>query len=193
MAIAEVTSVGPLKTPYRVLVDNNGDSPRSWASLIRPCVSSDEYGRLYVCNNILVGVRYDNRCYLAYDLNNGQAFGHGIIENLSPFICLGDADKPNAIDIERTWDQIAEHVEFCVTTEDFCHARAFLNGDATPGCPPLAAVRAGIAEASPHISLAAKMLLACYDESLTKIRSRLSESKSRSDDATEQNHEPEPE
>lgn len=189
MAIAEITGVGPLKTSYRVLVDNNGDSPRSWASLVRPDASLDKYGQLYFCNNFLVGVRYDNRCYLAYDLKNKHAFGYGKIEKLSPFICLDDADKPSAIDIERTCDQITKHVEFCVTTEDPSHAQAFLNGDTTPGCPPLAAIRAGLAQDSAHLSSAAKMLLACYHESFTKIRSRLSESKSRSDNARKQNDE----
>ncbi|MHC4179113.1 MAG: hypothetical protein ACYSWU_16490 [Planctomycetota bacterium] len=170
---------------------NNGDSPRSWASLIRPDKCSDKYGQLYLCNDFLIGVRYDNRCFLAYDLRNKQAYGHGKIETLSPFVCLTPNDSPSNVDVTRTCEQIAEYADFCSTTEDIRHAQAFLDGDSVPGCPPLAEVRTALSADAPLLSSTAKTLLACYDEAHSKVRSRLAESTVSTKDATEQRDEPE--
>ena len=185
MAIAEVTDVGLLKSSYRVLVVNNGDSPRSWASVIRPANASDEYGQLYICRNrYLVGIRHDNSCYLAYDLRDRVAFGHGRIETLSPFVCLDGRDEPDGGDLERTCHRIRKHAEFCMRSDDRRCAQSFLDGASVPGCPPLADVRSGLDADSPGIRSAAAALLTCYDEALARVRSRVSSSEDVFDSAT---------
>jgi len=190
MAIAEVAYTSLFTTSYHVLVDNNGDSPRSWASLIRPVDSLDEYGQLYLCNNnYLVGIRYDNRCYLAYDLENKVPYGHGQIESLSPFICLGKNDQVNETDVTRTIDRIQEYADFCATTEDVRHAQSFLDGDSVPGCPPLAAIRDAVETENLSIASAANKLLSCYDDALTRIRTRTVASQEAARNAAEQSGE----
>ena len=177
MAIAEVGDTTFYKTSYRVLVDNNGDWPRSWASLIRPAGSKDDYGQLYLCrNNFLVGVRYDNRCYLAYDLANRIPFGHGDIETLSPFVCLKDGDRLNESDLDRTIASIQEYTDACTASEDVRPAQSFLDGKSAPGCPPFAAIQDGLGSDNPAVSSAAQRLLSCYNDAFAKKRSRVSAS-----------------
>ena len=109
MALTRVDSENGLLTRLKVLGANNGDSPRSWASVVRPMNPSDEYGQLYLTQlNMLVGTRYDNHCYLAYDLDNKQFFGHGDIEHVSPFICLDFDDDLHDDDIRSIEKAISE-------------------------------------------------------------------------------------
>lgn len=175
MAIAEVGDVGTFTTSYRVLVYNNGDSPRSWASLIRPDKSSDEYGQLYLNNGLLIGVRYNNRCFLAFDLQNQEDYGHDKVETLSPFVCLEAGATPSEIDVARTCEHIQGYAVFLATPQNVGSARAFLEGQTFPGCPPGAAIRATLASDSPPIAAAAKRLLSSYDEARARILSRLPE------------------
>ena len=51
---------------------NNGDSPRSWASVIRPQGAlDDDYGQLYISpEGMILGIRYENKCYFAYDTSS---------------------------------------------------------------------------------------------------------------------------
>ena len=192
MAIAQISGKNNFKTTYRVLVDNNGDSPRSWASVFRPDGSTDEYGQLYLKDGILVGVRYDNRCYLAYDLGNNKAYGHGDVELLSPFVCLSVSDVPNKVDIQRTIDQIKEHAKFCETTDDIRHAQSFVNGEPVPGCPPMKELRSAFATKPAPVAAVANLMLACYDDAYAKLTTRIA-TNSGANDATEQTDEREPE
>jgi hypothetical protein len=173
MAIAEIATVSPYRTSYRVLVDNNGDSPRSWASLIRPEKSADDYGQLYLCKDFLIGVRYDNRCYLAFDLKNQQRYGHEIVESLPPFLCLNDSDKPNASDTQRIINRIQKYAVFCATTEDVRHASGFLNGELIPGCPNLTSVRRGLQHGNTKFSAIAKRIDDAYSDAFAKLRPRV--------------------
>src|SRR5262249_23592679 len=53
-----------------VLVETNGDSPRSFLRIVRPAGAEDNYGQLYVTpGRFLLGLRTENRCFMAYDLN----------------------------------------------------------------------------------------------------------------------------
>ena len=173
MAITERTSSGIYKSKYRVLVDTNGDSPRSWASIIRPDGSTDEYGQLYFKNGYLLGVRYDNRCYLAYELASSTPYGHGDIESISPFICLSAGDTPNKIDLERTCDRINECAEHCQNSDDNRPAEAFLNSDYAPGCPDMDNLDESTL--SPDIRSLANSLVACYDAAFDRLKSQLDE------------------
>ncbi len=191
MAIAEISSKDNLKTTYRVLVDNNGDSPRSWASVVRPDVSTDEYGQLYLKDGFLIGVRYENKCYLAYDLGKRKAYGHGDIELLSPFVCLSASDVPNKIDIQRTCGHIKEYASFCETTDDIRHAQSFAKGEPVPGCPPTRELRSAVATKPAPVASVATLLLDCYDDAYAKLKTRIAKNSAASG-ATEQPDEREP-
>lgn len=174
MAIAEVAEVGRFKTSYRVLVQTNGDSPRSWASLIRPVGSSDDYGQLYLTRDeILVGVRYDNRAFLAYDLKHKSAHGHGAIESLSPFVCLDEVSEPSPTDLKSTCKHIEEHAAFCAQTTDPRHAEDLFAGKPARGCPSAESIRAGVQSANPRIAVVAEELQECYDKGIAEVRARV--------------------
>lgn len=172
MALARVSHQDNWTTTYRVLIDNNGDWPESWASVIRPDGSTDEYGQLYLKNGFLIGVRYENKCYLAYDLKNYKAYGHSDIETLSPFVCLAPGDIPSQADVQRTCDCIIEHALFCNSTSDIRHAQAFLNGEPVPGCPSTRELRSALSGRPTAVASVAKSLLSCYDDAFGKLRTR---------------------
>jgi len=95
MALAEVTADGPVRMTCRVIGTNNGDWPRSWTPVVRPATQAHEgYGQLYLSPaGVLVGIRYRNRCFLAYDRKTGRFFGHGDVETISPFVLIGPSTR----------------------------------------------------------------------------------------------------
>lgn len=100
MAITKVAGSTNYTATYKVLGTNNGDSPHSFLTIVRPSDSTESYGQLYLANNQwLLGIRYENNCYLAYDLVNQKFYGHGDIEKLSPFIALNTEGKLNSRDV----------------------------------------------------------------------------------------------
>jgi len=73
------------------LVVTNGDNPRSYLRIIRPAEAEDKYGQLYLTeDHWLLGLRTENRCFFAYDLGAGKPYGHGAVEELSPFLAIGN-------------------------------------------------------------------------------------------------------
>lgn len=101
LALARVEDAGLFATRYKVLATTNGDSPRSYLLIVRPAGMPDEYGQIYLTpGRLLAGVRYDNKLFLAYDLDSQQAIGHGEVELLSPFLCLGKETVPNQVDAQ---------------------------------------------------------------------------------------------
>lgn len=101
MAIARIKSTNWLYMTLEAYGTTNGDSPRSYLLVVRPAPPKPvSYGALHLANQgrLLVGLRYDNRCFLAYDIPNKQFFGHGDIEKLSPFLLLDDKSPPHAPD-----------------------------------------------------------------------------------------------
>jgi hypothetical protein len=185
MAIAEIPNKDKLKLTCRVLVSNNGDWPRSWASVVRPHGAADEYGQLYLKDGMLIGIRYENKCYLAYDLGKNKAYGHGAIELISPFVCLYAGDTPNKVDIERTCEHITKAASFCESSDDIRHAQAFLSGEPIPGCPPTRELRSALATQTEAVASAATLMLGCYDVAYAKLRTRIAV-KSSTSDTTEQ-------
>jgi len=102
MALTKQVGVTDYTTTYKLLGTTNGDSPRSFLTIVWPSTSHDEYGQLYLANNQwLLGVRYDNHCFLAYDLVNQKFYGHGDIEKLSPFLALDATQSWNAEDVAK--------------------------------------------------------------------------------------------
>lgn len=184
MAIAEIPNKDKLKLTGRVLVSNNGDWPRSWASVVRPHGSADEYGQLYLKDGMLIGIRYENKCYLAYDLGKNKAYGHGAIELISPFVCLSAGDIPNKIDIERTCEHIAKIASICETSDDIRRTQVFLNGEPIPGCPPIRELRSALSTQPEAVASAATLMLGCYDVAYAKLSTRIAV-KSSTNDGTE--------
>jgi hypothetical protein len=186
MAIAKITSQDNIRTTYQILVENNGDSPRSWASVIRPEGSPDDYGQLYLKNDLLIGVRYGNRCFLAYDLRTGTAYGHGDIESLSPFIALSAGDTPDMGDLQRTCERVTEYADFCKTAGDTRLIEAFIGGDTVPGCPLTKPLRQLADEPDAELADVANALLKCYDRAYDSLK----DGTPPPSDETEQLHEP---
>ncbi len=79
---------------FDVLAETNGDSPRRYLHIVRPDKTQDSYGQLYLTRkNWLVAMRYDNKMYMAYDLNSGKPYVRDDVMALSPFIMI-DPDTP---------------------------------------------------------------------------------------------------
>ncbi|MCA9449937.1 MAG: hypothetical protein KC931_22640, partial [Candidatus Omnitrophica bacterium] len=109
MALAKSDRISWWKQEFEVLGCNNGDSPRSWASVIRPAgAPAEDYGQLYWSpEDVLVGIRYDQKCFLAYDLPRDRFIGHDDVEELSPFILLGPDTVPHEPDVQAIREEIA--------------------------------------------------------------------------------------
>lgn len=79
---------------YDVLVTTGGDSPRSYLRIVYPAGQPKVPGRVFFVDGWLISLRNDNnRSYMAYDLRTDRAYGSGEIENLSPFLALGEDDE----------------------------------------------------------------------------------------------------
>ena len=95
----------------RVLVETNGDSPRTWQTIIRPATANDD-GVLAAAispTGLLCGFRYEDHCFFAYDLNAEKRYGRNNIRNVSPFVLLS-ADTPlHEPDVERVAKRIREY------------------------------------------------------------------------------------
>lgn len=88
---------------YDVLVETNGDSPRSYLRIVRPSGAEEKYGQLYLTDDgWLLGLRSENRCFFAYDTKRQLPYGHTEVEELSPFLALGQASElhePDVVDL----------------------------------------------------------------------------------------------
>jgi hypothetical protein len=154
MAIARLERDGPLFTNLTVLGTNNGDFPRSWASVIRSSGAKDEYGQLYLTDDqILIGIRYENRCYMTYDIEQRKFLSHGDIESLSPFVCLNADSKIHEPDVQRIH-------EFMRTNAAGC-----------PGFPHRDTLQAGLQHPNPRVREIAKGLLGLSDSRSTSTGS----------------------
>ncbi len=102
MVLGQMIQQGLFTNTYKSLGQTNGDSPRSWAGVIRPNrTPEDNYGQLYMNSaGLLVGIRYDHKAYLAYDTKTGEFSGHGKIEKLSPFVLLDEGVSINPKDVD---------------------------------------------------------------------------------------------
>jgi hypothetical protein len=109
MVLGRLESDSFMGKTFSSLGATNGDSPQSWASVIRPQGALDLYGQLYFTkNNVLLGIRFENRCYLAYDFSGKGFLGHGNIEGLSPFLLVEDGPGIHGSDIDRIKDYITK-------------------------------------------------------------------------------------
>lgn len=101
MALGRIESESAFGTKIRAFGSTNGDSPRSWASVVRPADPMGGYGQLYLTHDQrLVGVRFENHSYLVFDLANDRFVGREDIEAISPFLCLDADDRLHEPDVE---------------------------------------------------------------------------------------------
>lgn len=104
MALTTLSRKTILTRYMKVLVAADGGTPGSFASIVRPADASDSYGQVYLCGNrYLIGVRSANECYLAYDLETRKGYGRGTIEEISPFICIGDDTAVKETDVANLY------------------------------------------------------------------------------------------
>jgi hypothetical protein len=87
---------------FEVLTATNGDSPRFYLHIVRPDEAQEGYGQLYLAKtNWLVGVRYENKMYLAYDLNSKKPYVQDDVLALSPFILIGNDTRLKQADCDQ--------------------------------------------------------------------------------------------
>jgi hypothetical protein len=180
MAIARLEASGFFSERFKVLVDTNGDWPRSWQSLVRPEGSTDEYGQLYLApGQILVGVRYENKCYLAYDLQANQSIGFEAIENISPFVCLDKDSTLNETDVIRLTttmrDDLQEHMQAPnQLLAPFLSGTLRAGGANMSGYPTIESLEQALQHDNPQVREVAKKLFdihqAAVEKSLPKFR-----------------------
>ena len=106
LVLGRLRSKTPWSRTYEVLVVTNGDSPRSYLRIVRPAGAEEKYGQLYLTDDgMLLGVRYKNFCFFAYDLRSGKPHDYGAVEELSPFLTI-DKDaglhEPDVANLKAT-------------------------------------------------------------------------------------------
>ena len=158
----------------KVVGTNNGDSPRSWASVIRPANKLKEGGgQLYISDHgLLVGFRYDNRCYLAYDMLADKFYGHGDIENLSPFVLIGPNDLLYEPDVDALLYEARRQVQMLEESMTASSAAVFLTGKEGPGYPSINTLKAELSHENKEVRKLAKRLIDIYEDAVphaTKI------------------------
>lgn len=109
IALAVVTDKNAWRTRYRVIGYTRGDHPREWLSVVRPTPIDDRLGGLTVSadGKTVVGTRYDNHAFFAYDVATGKFVGEDIVR-LSPFLLLGPDEIPSDDDAQRVLARIRE-------------------------------------------------------------------------------------
>jgi hypothetical protein len=143
MALARKSADLLVYRKEKVIGTNNGDSPRSWACVIRPLEKAQsDYGcLLYSDSGWLLGMRYDDHCYFAYHIPTDRFLGHGDIEGLSPFLLMKADTAPNPVDVSALM------------------ARMKKDGPGGPGCPTELVLRDGLTHPNPRVRTLAQQLL----------------------------------
>lgn len=101
MALGRERPAGLVRRTFDVVGSNNGDWPRSWAPVVRPADRAHEaYGQLYLSEaGMVVGIRHGYCCFLAYDTRTARFYGHGDVEDLSPFVLIGPGTTMHQADV----------------------------------------------------------------------------------------------
>ncbi len=159
-----------LMREMKVLGTNNGDSPRSWASVVRPAgAQARENRKLYLSEDgFLVGIRYDHKCYLAYDTVSGEFYGHGDIENLSPFILIGPTTPMHKPDVDSVLEEVKKGAEHLSITQDISAAASYLKGETRPGYPKPSKLKKGMLHDNQEVRKLAAQLFEIHQYSIEK-------------------------
>jgi hypothetical protein len=109
MAMGKLEHKGRFFTHYTCLGITHFDSPRSYAALIFPSQPADSLKGALVqsSNGLILGLRGNDRCFLAYQPQSGKFLGYGDIEQLSPFVLLGPTDELNPTDVKQIDEALA--------------------------------------------------------------------------------------
>ena len=148
LVIARLKEQSSFQSVYRGLVTTNGDSPRSWVFVVRPDDCREGYGQVYVTDRYIVGVRYENRCYMAYDRILNKPIGPDDVEAVSPFICLADDDLPHLPDVQTIVDNVPSDATY--------HRRL----------PTRQAVEQGLKHPNPGVREVAEQILAANEKAV---------------------------
>jgi len=177
MAIAKLESKGVLTHRVNVLGTNNGDSPRSYASLVRPAgAPSHDYGQLYVTDlGMVIGIRYDNKCYLAYDTISDKFYGHGDVEEISPFVLIRPNTLMHQADVEAIIEEVKRGANFLSTDADIRIPAKYLAGYTLPGYPRAQTLIDGLSHANPTVQELSRRILDIHEAGLKKASERLAE------------------
>jgi hypothetical protein len=110
LAIARVESQRWYGAQYAGLETTNGDSPRSYASIVRPDpLAEPRYGQLHLgADGRVVAVRSRNHAYMVFDPNTDERWSHAKIYELSPFLLLDAQAKPVEHDVKLISYAIAD-------------------------------------------------------------------------------------
>lgn len=201
MAIVVLIYDGPVHREFKVLAEAHGDWPRSWASVIRPADAIESYGQLYLTDQQwIVGVRYSNEAYLAYDLNKKVQVLSPITQ-LSPFVLLGRNSRPLREDVQATLTTMRNHEAHAQSTLDRRHLLASLSAAQASsvnrlpastdgstqspledpslapmvqfwlsGYPRPEALQVGVQSKNPHVVRIAHQLLQAHEEILQRLQ-----------------------
>lgn len=110
MALGIKEPGGLLYQDYRIFGSTNGDSPRSYATMIR---TTDQHAYDYGClvptpdRKMLLGLRVDNQCYFSFEFANGNFKRWDDIEKISPFALVLPDSKLRMGDVQllrERWD-----------------------------------------------------------------------------------------
>lgn len=142
MALATLETDNPIWLQAEVHGIAHGDSPRLWASIVRPSpLRVDDYGQLYFGpQGLLVGIRYENHCYLAYDPATDRFWGHEDVLELSPFSLLDRDSKLHAADVASTEQMLRDGTD-----------SESLPGPEASGVPRAAALQVDLTHANPQV------------------------------------------
>jgi hypothetical protein len=122
LAIGRDEGDGWLYHSYQTVGETNGDAPRLWIPLVRPAgVNDGQPGQIYCSDSgIVVGLRYENHCYMAYDTLSERFFGHPSndgpgekITAISPFLLIGPDTELHQPDVARIQKVAADQRPAC--------------------------------------------------------------------------------
>ncbi len=111
LVLARLEEEDWLRRTSKVLVETNGDNPRTWQSMIRPAGAEEAYGLTVALSptGMVLGFRYDNHCFFAYDVAANEPYGRNRIRGISPFVLLA-ADTPlHSLDVKRLEKIVQAH------------------------------------------------------------------------------------
>jgi hypothetical protein len=159
LAVARVDSQRWYGTDYTAVVLTNGDSPRSYVSLVRPDKLDDpRYGQLQLLRDgRIVAVRSRNHAYMAFDPGSGQHWDHESIYELSPFVMLDAHARLSAKDMALTTEEIVNRCT-SYTDERAWLAEAVERGSMS-GVPSARLLRSELDHLNPAVRIAAQQLL----------------------------------
>jgi len=175
MAIAKLKSDTILTRTMEVHGVTNGDSPRSWASVIRPAGAPEkDYGQLYVTDaNMIIGIRYNYKCYLAYDTTSSRFYGFDDIEQLSPFVLIGPNTPMCESDIEGVIGEVERWIRHLSDDPDVRTLTGYLSGNRPPGYPHDKTVQAGLTHPNAAVREVSKRILEIHEKGIERMRDRV--------------------